>query len=212
MSATSSPVDGAAGQAGDQGRGRCQALARPGGRLHGRRGRDRLHALPDAVLAARLPGGLVLAFLASRPDRPYVALGQIASARRVGLALGYLGLAAVLRMRPEGVPRVSAVCSCSRCSGWGFDGGGIELTAVVLGLFLVQLVPLTTIGGPAYPASGWWAVVLTSVAAIAGAMVLRLVGDARRRAEDPAAAGHLPRRGDGETCRAERAAARGSTA
>jgi signal transduction histidine kinase len=47
---------------------------------------------------------------------------------------------------------------------------------------VAQLVPLAFVGAPEYPQSGWrGALVLTTVAAITGLMVQRLVGETRRR-------------------------------
>ena len=133
------------------------------------------HDYREVWFAALLGAGLIGLTLLWDRSPPLVA---------VGLALGYLGLAAVLRDAAGGSSSGFGGLFLLPVLWVALTAGGIELTAVLLGLFLAQLVPLTTIGAPAYPASGWRAaVVLTSVAAIAGAMVVRLVGDARRRAE-----------------------------
>src|SRR6185369_7614370 len=57
-----------------------------------------------------------------------------------------------------------------------------ELAAILTTMALAQTMPLKLIGSPQYPESGWrGALVLTTVAAITGLMVQRLVDETRRR-------------------------------
>jgi signal transduction histidine kinase len=61
--------------------------------------------------------------------------------------------------------------------------GRRELAVILVAMTIAQLVPLAVIGGAAYPDSGWrGAFVITTVAAITGLMVQRLIDDTRGRA------------------------------
>jgi len=60
--------------------------------------------------------------------------------------------------------------------------GRRELAAVLAAMITAQLVPLAFVGGTAYPDSGWrGAFVITTVTAIMGLMVQRLIEETRQR-------------------------------
>jgi signal transduction histidine kinase len=115
---------------------------------------------------------LVLALLWARLPR-FAALA---------IPVGYIALAGILREAAGG-------------SSSGFGGffllpvlwlavtaGRRELVVILATMAVAQAVPLALIGPPEYPAAGWrGAFVLTTVAAITGLMVQRLVADAHRR-------------------------------
>jgi signal transduction histidine kinase len=101
----------------------------------------------------------------------------------IGIPLGYIALAAVLRQSAGG-------------SASGFGGLFLlpvlwlaltarrrELATILAAMGVAQAIPLVFVGGSAYPGSGWrGAFVLTTVATVTGLMVQRLSADARRRA------------------------------
>ena len=154
------------------------------------------HALPFTVIAV----GTAYALLFVPPGRldyHEVSAAAALSAALLGLALfwstfprvttlaiplGYIVLAALLRDAAGG-----------GISGFGglfllpvlwlaVTAGRRELAAVLAAMTAAQLLPLALIGGPAYPDAGWrGAFVFTTVAAITGLMVQRLIEETRQR-------------------------------
>jgi signal transduction histidine kinase len=161
------------------------------------------HAVPFTAIAVLT--AYVLLFLPTgvRPDYREVSAAAVLSAALLSLALlwaryprfatlgiplGYIALAALLRDAAGG-------------SSSGFGGLFLlpvlwlaltarrrELAAVLAAMAAVQAVPLAVIGGMAYPESGWrGALVITTIAAIAGLMVQHLSHEAHQRTAQLAA-------------------------
>jgi signal transduction histidine kinase len=132
-----------------------------------------------------------------RLDRTEVALAAGVAAATLGLALLWRWIPAVSRI---GVPLCFlAVAALLRdaaggaTSGFGglfllpvlwlaLTAGRRELGIILAAMLSAQLTPILLDGGSRYPQSTWrGAVILTSVAALMGLMVQRLVGAARSR-------------------------------
>jgi signal transduction histidine kinase len=151
--------------------------------------------LPSAAVAV---GVALLLWLMPAPDRDYgllavaavLGLGLVGMAAawrrfptlvRLALPLGYLLFAVVLR--------ASAGASFSGFAGllllpviWlALSARRAELIVGLLGMAAALFVPLLVIGPPDYPGSGWrGAVVLLSVAAVAGFTIQALVEETHR--------------------------------
>ena len=110
-------------------------------------------------------------------------VGDGSSLVALGVPLGYLVFAALLRDGAGGSDSGFGGLFLLPVLWLALTAGRRELAAGLVATCLAQLVPLLLIGEPRYPSSSWRAVVVfTSVAAITGLMVQRLVGEARLRA------------------------------
>jgi signal transduction histidine kinase len=108
---------------------------------------------------------------------------QVPGLATLGVPLGYLALAAVLRDAAGGGSSGFGGLFLLPVLWLALTAGRRELAVILAGMTLAQLVPLAFIGGTAYPDSGWrGAIVITTIAAITGLMVQRLTDDTRRRA------------------------------
>jgi signal transduction histidine kinase len=100
----------------------------------------------------------------------------------LGIPLGYIALVAVLRDAAGGGTSGFGGLFLLPVLWLAVTAGRRELAAILIAVVLAQLVPLAVIGGTAYPAIGWrGASVFSTVAAITGLMVQRLIDDTRRR-------------------------------
>ena len=100
----------------------------------------------------------------------------------LGMPIGYIGLVVLLREAAGGAMSGFGGLFLLPVLWLAVTAGRRELAVILVAMAVAQLVPLVVVGAPEYPASGWrGAVVLTTVAAITGLMVQRLVTDARRR-------------------------------
>ncbi len=101
----------------------------------------------------------------------------------IGIPLGYIALAAVLRQAAGGSASGFGGLFLLPVLWLALTAGRRELAAILAAMGVAQAVPLAFIGGTAYPASGWrGAFVLTTIATVTGLMVQRLSAEARRRA------------------------------
>jgi signal transduction histidine kinase len=130
---------------------------------------DYREASAAAVLSAALIG-LALCW----PMVPLVAT--------MGVPLGYIALVALLRDAASGGTSGFGGLFLLPVLWLAVTAGRRELAAALAATAAAQLIPLALVGAPEYPASGWrGAFVFTTVAAITGLMVQRLVGEARKR-------------------------------
>jgi signal transduction histidine kinase len=128
----------------------------------------------EASVAAVL-GAMLLGLAAAWPVVPSVAA--------MGIPLGYIALAAVLRDAAGGSQSGFGGLFLLPVLWLAVTAGRRQLVTILVAMAIAQLIPLALIGAPNYPESGWrGALVLTTVAAITGLMVQRLVGETRRRA------------------------------
>jgi signal transduction histidine kinase len=108
---------------------------------------------------------------------------QVPRLATLGVPLGYLALAAVLRDAAGGGASGFGGLFLLPVLWLALTAGRRELAAILVAMAIAQLVPLAVIGGAAYPDAGWrGAFVITTVAAITGLMVQRLIDDTRGRA------------------------------
>jgi signal transduction histidine kinase len=108
---------------------------------------------------------------------------QVPRLATLGVPLGYLALAAVLRDAAGGGASGFGGLFLLPVLWLALTAGRRELAVILVAMTIAQLVPLAVIGGAAYPDSGWrGAFVITTVAAITGLMVQRLIDDTRGRA------------------------------
>jgi signal transduction histidine kinase len=120
-------------------------------------------------------GAMLLGLAAAWPVVPSVAA--------MGIPLGYIALAAVLRDAAGGSQSGFGGLFLLPVLWLAVTAGRRQLVTILVAMAIAQLIPLALIGAPNYPESGWrGALVLTTVAAITGLMVQRLVGETRRRA------------------------------
>jgi signal transduction histidine kinase len=154
------------------------------------------HAVSFTLIAVVVAWALVFVPL-TRLDYREVSAAAVLGAALLGLALfwsrvprfatlaipiGYLALAAVLRDAAGGGSSGFGGLFLLPVLWLALTAGRRELAAILAAMALAQLVPLAVIGGTAYPDSGWrGAFVITTVAAITGLMVQRLIDDTRRR-------------------------------
>ena len=128
----------------------------------------------EASVAAVI-GAMLLGLAIAWPAVPRVAA--------IAVPIGYIALAAVLRDAAGGSQSGFGGLFLLPVLWLAVTAGRRELFTILVAMAVAQLVPLALIGYPSYPASGWrGALVLTTVAAITGLMVQRLVGETRRRA------------------------------
>ena len=128
----------------------------------------------EASVAAVL-GAMLLGLAAAWPVVPRIAA--------IGVPIGYIALAAVLRDAAGGAQSGFGGLFLLPVLWLAVTARRRELVTILIAMTVAQLVPLALIGYPNYPAAGWrGALVLTTVAAITGLMVQRLVGETRRRA------------------------------
>jgi signal transduction histidine kinase len=100
----------------------------------------------------------------------------------LGIPLGYIALAALLRDAAGGGASGFGGLFMLPVLWLAVTAGRRELAAVLAAMVVAQLVPLAFVGGTAYPDSGWrGAFVLTTVTAIIGLMVQRLIEETRQR-------------------------------
>jgi signal transduction histidine kinase len=100
----------------------------------------------------------------------------------IGIPVGYIVLAALLREAAGGSTSGFGGLFLLPVLWLAVTAGRLELAAILTTMALAQTMPLKLIGAPQYPESGWrGALVLTTVAAITGLMVQRLVDETRRR-------------------------------
>jgi signal transduction histidine kinase len=101
----------------------------------------------------------------------------------LGIPVGYIALAALLRDAAGGGTSGFGGLFLLPVLWLALTAGRRELGVILAAMAVAQAVPLAYVGAPQYPQSGWrGAFVLTTVAAITGLMVQRLIADARRRA------------------------------
>lgn len=128
----------------------------------------------DEVSAAGLLSIALLGLTLLWPRHPRLAT--------LGIPIGYIGLVVLLRGAAGGSMSGFAGLFLLPVLWLAVTAGRRELAVILAAMAVAQLLPLALVGAPEYPASGWrGALVLTTVAAITGLMVQRLVADARRR-------------------------------
>ena len=102
----------------------------------------------------------------------------------VGIPVGYIALVALLREAAGGSSSGFGGLLLLPVLWLAVTAGRRELAVVLFAMAVAQLVPLALVGAPRYPASGFrGAFVLTTVAAITGLMVQRLVAETRNQNE-----------------------------
>ena len=154
------------------------------------------HALPFTVIAVGTAYALLFVPL-TRLDYSEVSAAAALSAALLGLALlwptfprvatlgiplGYIALAALLRDAAGGGASGFGGLFMLPVLWLAVTAGRRELAAVLAAMMTAQFVPLAFVGGAAYPDSGWrGALVLTTVTAIMGLMVQRLIEETRQR-------------------------------
>ncbi|HEY3462127.1 MAG TPA: hypothetical protein VGK62_01575, partial [Gaiellaceae bacterium] len=127
------------------------------------------------VSAAGLLAAALIALALCWPVAPRLAT--------LGVPIGYIALAALLRDAAGGATSGFGGLFLLPVLWLAVTAGRRELVAILTAMAVAQLIPLALVGGPRYPESGWrGALVITTVAAITGLMVQRLVNDARQRA------------------------------
>jgi signal transduction histidine kinase len=141
----------------------CALLFVPPGRL------DVVDAAAAAVLGAAVIG-LALS---------WAIVPQVAT---LGIPLGYIALAAVLRDAAGGATSGFGGLFLLPVLWLAVTAGRRELGVILAAMAVAQLIPLALIGAPRYPETGWrGAFVFTTVAVITGLMVQRLVAETRQR-------------------------------
>jgi signal transduction histidine kinase len=126
------------------------------------------------VSAAAALSAALLALALLWPTHPRVAT--------LGIPLGYMALAAVLRDAAGGAASGFGGLFLLPVLWLALTAGRRELAMILTAMAVAQAVPLALVGSPDYPESGWrGAIVLTTVAAITGLMVQRLIEDTRQR-------------------------------
>ena len=154
------------------------------------------HAVPFTVIAVGTAYALLFVPL-GRLDYREVSAAAAVSAALLGLALlwstfprfatlgiplGYIALAALLRDAAGGGASGFGGLFMLPVLWLAVTAGRRELAAALAAMTAAQLVPLAFVGGAAYPASGWrGAFVLTTITAIMGLMVQRLIEETRQR-------------------------------
>jgi signal transduction histidine kinase len=100
----------------------------------------------------------------------------------VAIPLGYMALAALLREAAGGSTSGFGGLFLLPVLWLAVTAGRRELAVILAAMATAQLIPLALIGAPEYPETGWrGAFVLTTVAAVTGLMVQRLVAEVRQR-------------------------------
>ncbi|MGZ4334162.1 MAG: sensor histidine kinase [Gaiellaceae bacterium] len=154
------------------------------------------HAVPFTLIAVVTAYALV--FLpTSKLDYGFVSAAAAVSAALLGptllwsrfprfatlaIPLGYLALAALLREAAGGSTSGFGGLYLLPVLWLAVTAGRRELAVILATMATAQLIPLALVGAPEYPETGWrGAFVLTTVGAITGLMVQRLVAEVRRR-------------------------------
>ncbi|MGZ4402518.1 MAG: sensor histidine kinase [Gaiellaceae bacterium] len=154
------------------------------------------HAVPFTLIAVVTAYALV--FLpTSKLDYGFVSAAAAVSAALLGptllwsrfprfatlaIPLGYLALAALLREAAGGSTSGFGGLYLLPVLWLAVTAGRRELAVILAAMATAQLIPLALVGAPEYPETGWrGAFVLTTVGAITGLMVQRLVAEVRRR-------------------------------
>ena len=102
----------------------------------------------------------------------------------IGIPVGYIAFVALLRDAAGGSSSGFGGLLLLPVLWLAVTAGRRELAAILFAMAVAQLVPLGLVGPPRYPASGFrGAFVLTTVAAITGLMVQRLVAETRNQNE-----------------------------
>jgi signal transduction histidine kinase len=161
------------------------------------------HAVPFTAIA--VVTAYVLLFLPTgvRPDYREVSAAAALSAALLSLALlwpryprfatlgiplGYIALAGLLRDAAGGSSSGFGGLFLLPVLWLALTAGRRELAAVLAAMGVAQALPLAVIGGTPYPEAGWrGALVITTIAAIAGLMVQHLSHEAHERAAQLAA-------------------------
>ncbi len=149
--------------------------------------------------------GVAVAFALVALPSPHRNYGEVAAAVALGAALialafcwrriprttqlvvplGFLFLAALLRLSDGGAASGFTGLYILPILWLALSGGRRELVVGLIGLLLVEVVPLVMIGAPEYPASAWRPIVLrVSVAIIVGFTILKLLDETRTRARE----------------------------
>jgi len=124
--------------------------------------------------AAGVLGAALLALALCWPVVPRTAT--------LGVPLGYLALAALLREAAGGSSSGFGGLFLLPVLWLAVTAGRRELAVILTAMAVAQVSPLLLVGAPQYPSSGWrGALVITTVAAITGLMVQRLVDETRAR-------------------------------
>jgi signal transduction histidine kinase len=155
------------------------------------------HAVPFTLIAVVTAYTLVFLPPTAALNYHFVSAAAGLSAALLGLALlwhrfprfatlaiplGYLALVGLLREAAGGAQSGFGGLFLVPVLWLAVTAGRLELAVILSGMVTAQLIPLALIGAPEYPQTGWrGAFLLTTVAAITGLMVQRLVADARRR-------------------------------
>jgi signal transduction histidine kinase len=160
-------------------------------------GRLAEHSVAFTVLGVAVAFALVAL---PAPDRNW---GEIAGAAALGVALialafcwrriprttqlvvplGFLFLAALLRLSDGGAASGFAGLFFLPILWLALSCGRTELLVGLVGLAIVEFVPLIAIGAPQYPASEWRPIVVrVAVATIVGFTILKLLAETRERA------------------------------
>jgi signal transduction histidine kinase len=166
-------------------------------------GRPPAQAVPFTVIAVVTAYALLFLPTGVRPDYREVSAAAVLSTALLGLALlweryprvatlgiplGYIALAGLLRDAAGGSSSGFGGLFLLPVLWLAVTAGRRELAAILAAMAAVQAIPLAVLGGTAYPASGWrGALVITTIAAIAGLMVQRLSDEARERTAQLAA-------------------------
>jgi signal transduction histidine kinase len=149
--------------------------------------------------------GVAVAFALVALPSPHRNYGEVGAAAALGAALiglafcwrriprttqlvvplGFLFLAALLRLSDGGAASGFAGLYILPILWLALSGGRRELVVGLIGLALVEVVPLIMIGAPQYPHSAWRPIVLrVSVAIIVGFTILKLLDETRARARE----------------------------
>jgi signal transduction histidine kinase len=161
------------------------------------KGQPPAYGLPFAVIAVVTAYTLLFLPTGIRLDYREVSVAALLSAALLGLALvwpryprfatlgiplGYIALAAVLRESAGGAMSGFGGLFLLPVLWLALTAGRRELAVILAAMATAQALPLAFIGSPQYPESGWrGALVLTTVAAVTGLMVQRLSAETRRR-------------------------------
>ncbi len=128
------------------------------------------------VSAAGLLACALLGLALSAQNFPRVAA--------IGIPVGYIALVALLRDAAGGSSSGFGGLLLLPVLWLAVTAGRRELAAILFAMAVAQLVPLGLVGPPRYAASGFrGAFVLTTVAAVTGLMVQRLVAETRNQNE-----------------------------
>jgi signal transduction histidine kinase len=161
------------------------------------KGKPPEHAIPFLMIAVVTAYALLFLPTGTRLDYRYVSAAAAFSAAvlalalvwprfprlaTIGIPLGYIALAGLLREAAGGAASGFGGLFLLPVLWLAITAGRRELAVILTAMAFAQAVPLAFIGAPEYPASGWrGALVITTVAAITGLMVQRLIDDVRRR-------------------------------